>query len=463
MVQTPCPTCAGAGVQRRTRTIQVKVPAGVKDGARIRLAGKGEPGGAGGTPGDLFVRVHVQPHRLFGRSGDDLTVELPVTFPEAALGANVEVPTLNGPVTLKVPAGHAERQDLPDPRQGRPEEEGGARRPPGDGRGRRAREAHAGAEEARGAVARGDAGVAPRSDGSAVMTTERNDERGTTPVHDEERAVYIISVAAELAGVHPQTLRIYERKGLLAPKRTSGNTRRYSERDIQLLRQIQDLTQESGVNLAGVKVIIELQAQLDALRDTDRRAAGAAARAPGRGRSRRTERQDRAPAQRVPPALAGEATAMTLVLRAGAVTLRPFTPAEFDLVWAEETRDRGAFEAPWAADDERARERVSARIEHSGSWRHERVLDLAVEVDGELAGDVQARRDLDYAPPGIFDLGIGLFRRSPGPGDRHHGARPDHRVPVRRGARRTGSSSAPTSTTSPCGAPRRRPGSRWRA
>jgi len=98
------------------------------------------------------------------------------------------------------------------------------------------------------------------------MTTEPNDERGTTPVHDEERAVYIISVAAELAGVHPQTLRIYERKGLLAPKRTSGNTRRYSERDIQLLRQIQDLTQESGVNLAGVKVIIELQAQLDALR-----------------------------------------------------------------------------------------------------------------------------------------------------------------------------------------------------
>ena len=98
------------------------------------------------------------------------------------------------------------------------------------------------------------------------MTTEPNDEREPTPVHDEERAVYIISVAAELAGVHPQTLRIYERKGLLAPKRTSGNTRRYSERDIQLLRQIQDLTQESGVNLAGVKVIIELQAQLNALR-----------------------------------------------------------------------------------------------------------------------------------------------------------------------------------------------------
>ena len=98
------------------------------------------------------------------------------------------------------------------------------------------------------------------------MTTDPNEDREVAPVHDEERAVYIISVAAELAGVHPQTLRIYERKGLLAPKRTSGNTRRYSERDIQILRHIQDLTQETGVNLAGVKVIIELQAQLNALR-----------------------------------------------------------------------------------------------------------------------------------------------------------------------------------------------------
>ena len=99
-----------------------------------------------------------------------------------------------------------------------------------------------------------------------MTTTEPNEGRGTGPVHDEERAVYIISVAAELAGVHPQTLRIYERKGLVAPKRTSGNTRRYSERDIQTLRQIQDLTRETGVNLAGVKLVIELQAQLDALR-----------------------------------------------------------------------------------------------------------------------------------------------------------------------------------------------------
>ena len=81
----------------------------------------------------------------------------------------------------------------------------------------------------------------------------------------EERAVYIISVAAELAGVHPQTLRIYERKGLLRPARTAGNTRRYSERDIDRLRLIQELTQR-GINLAGVKMIMGLQADVDRMR-----------------------------------------------------------------------------------------------------------------------------------------------------------------------------------------------------
>jgi molecular chaperone DnaJ len=105
IVESPCPTCGGTGSRRRVRTFQVRVPAGVKDGARIRLSGKGEPGSAGGATGDLFVRVRVRPHAFFGRKGSDLTVTLPVTFAEAALGANVEVPTLNGPVTMKVPPG----------------------------------------------------------------------------------------------------------------------------------------------------------------------------------------------------------------------------------------------------------------------------------------------------------------------------------------------------------------------
>jgi MerR family transcriptional regulator/heat shock protein HspR len=85
------------------------------------------------------------------------------------------------------------------------------------------------------------------------------------PAQDDERAVYIISVAAELAGVHPQTLRIYERKGLVRPQRTSGNTRRYSEADIERLRAIQFLT-DQGVNLAGVKLIMEMRVEMDELR-----------------------------------------------------------------------------------------------------------------------------------------------------------------------------------------------------
>jgi molecular chaperone DnaJ len=105
IIEHPCPTCHGTGAERRTRKFQVKIPAGVKDGARIKLAGRGEPGPAGGHAGDLYVKVRVERHPVFGRRGDNLTVDLPVSYPEAALGANVEVPTLNGPVTLKVPAG----------------------------------------------------------------------------------------------------------------------------------------------------------------------------------------------------------------------------------------------------------------------------------------------------------------------------------------------------------------------
>jgi molecular chaperone DnaJ len=104
-VEQVCPSCRGSGSQRRSRSFQVRIPPGAKDGARIRLAGRGEPGPAGVGPGDLFVRVRVKPHRFFGRKGNDLTVEVPITFPEATLGAEVMVPTLNEPVRMKVPGG----------------------------------------------------------------------------------------------------------------------------------------------------------------------------------------------------------------------------------------------------------------------------------------------------------------------------------------------------------------------
>src|SRR5712691_4559593 len=90
-------------------------------------------------------------------------------------------------------------------------------------------------------------------------------------MNENERALYIISVAAELAGVHPQTLRIYERKGLIEPSRTEGRSRRYSDRDIALLQRIQELTNE-GVSLAGVRRVLELEAEIEQARDELRRA-----------------------------------------------------------------------------------------------------------------------------------------------------------------------------------------------
>ncbi|MDQ6523189.1 molecular chaperone DnaJ [Nocardioides sp. LHD-245] len=102
----PCPTCHGSGLGRNTRTIQAKIPAGVKDGQRIRLRGKGVPGENGGPAGDLYVTVKVTGHRVFGRKGEHLTIDVPVSFAELALGAEIRIPTLGGtPVTLKVPAG----------------------------------------------------------------------------------------------------------------------------------------------------------------------------------------------------------------------------------------------------------------------------------------------------------------------------------------------------------------------
>ncbi len=106
VVDDPCPDCSGSGRARSTNTMQVRVPAGVTDGQRIRIKGKGGVGENGGPPGDLYVLVNVRPHPVFGRKGDNLTLVVPVTFPEAALGADIEVPTLNGPrVRLRIPAG----------------------------------------------------------------------------------------------------------------------------------------------------------------------------------------------------------------------------------------------------------------------------------------------------------------------------------------------------------------------
>ena len=106
VVEDPCPSCNGSGHATSTRTIQARIPAGVNDGQRIKLRGKGAPGERGGPAGDLYVRVHVTPHPVFGRTGGNLTVTVPVTVPEAALGSEIKVPSHRGaPVTVRIPAG----------------------------------------------------------------------------------------------------------------------------------------------------------------------------------------------------------------------------------------------------------------------------------------------------------------------------------------------------------------------
>ncbi|MEM1175888.1 MAG: molecular chaperone DnaJ [Pseudomonadota bacterium] len=105
IIEDPCDACHGRGRVRKTKTLSVKVPPGVDEGDRIRLSGEGEAGRNGGPPGDLYVEVRLKPHKLFERHGSDLACEVPVSFATAALGGDVELPTLDGTVSLKVPAG----------------------------------------------------------------------------------------------------------------------------------------------------------------------------------------------------------------------------------------------------------------------------------------------------------------------------------------------------------------------
>jgi molecular chaperone DnaJ len=105
LIDTPCSVCRGSGTENRSRTVKLRVPAGVKNGSTLRLRGKGAPGANGGPAGDLLVRVRVAPSKKFGRKGNDLTLKVPITYSEAALGTKIDVPTLNGGVKVKIPSG----------------------------------------------------------------------------------------------------------------------------------------------------------------------------------------------------------------------------------------------------------------------------------------------------------------------------------------------------------------------
>jgi len=105
IIAEPCPQCRGTGKEKRQRSILVKVPAGINDGSQIRLSGEGEAGARGGSPGNLYVSVALLQHKFFTREGDEVLYELPINFAQAALGAEVEVPTLDGKTKVKIPAG----------------------------------------------------------------------------------------------------------------------------------------------------------------------------------------------------------------------------------------------------------------------------------------------------------------------------------------------------------------------
>lgn len=105
IIPEPCAACGGAGRIKRNKTLEVKIPAGIDNGMRIRSSGNGEPGTNGGPPGDLYVEIHIKPHAVFQREGDDLHCEMPISFSKAALGGEIEVPTLTGKVSFTVPEG----------------------------------------------------------------------------------------------------------------------------------------------------------------------------------------------------------------------------------------------------------------------------------------------------------------------------------------------------------------------
>jgi len=104
IIPEPCPTCHGAGRVKQHKTLAVKIPAGVDEGDRIRLAGEGEHGVNGGPPGDLYVQIHLKPHGVFERDHNDLHCEMPISFTTAALGGEIEIPTLDGAAKIKIPA-----------------------------------------------------------------------------------------------------------------------------------------------------------------------------------------------------------------------------------------------------------------------------------------------------------------------------------------------------------------------
>ena len=242
----------------RTETVEVRIPPGAQTGSRLRVAGKGNAGTMGAPAGDLYITVRVEPHPFFRRDGDDIEIRVPVTVTEAALGAKIEVPTIDGRALLKIPQGTQNGQKF------RLREKGVFNRANGDTRGDQI-------VEVRGPGAEGPAtsgpGDAARAGAAASRRSARGDvEQGVAHGQEHDRkAAYMISAVAEQYQIHPQTLRLYEREGLLKPSRSDGNTRLYTDDDLERLEVILQLTRDLGVNLAGVEIILNMREKMAAM------------------------------------------------------------------------------------------------------------------------------------------------------------------------------------------------------
>ena len=258
IIEDPCPTCEGAGSVRTVKKYRVNIPAGVREGSRVRLAGKGEPGRNGGPAGDLYVITRVSESPVFKRKGDHVEVEVPLTIPEAIRGRRGR-------------GAHAQRaQEAARPRRDQARHRAApARRGPAapgrQGQGRHPlplRHRRPGQPQRR-AVRGGREAVAGHERQPAREAVLMRRRTTTRVIVEQERGVFMISVAAELAEMHPQTLRMYETRGLIEPKRSPKGTRLYSQADVERLRRIQAMTTELGLNLAGVERVLELEEQLE--------------------------------------------------------------------------------------------------------------------------------------------------------------------------------------------------------
>ena len=252
-----CHVCEGTGAVVRPKRVEVKIPAGVQDGSRVRIAGEGRTGAAGGPRGDLYVVVRVRPHSRFERRGADLVTEAGVALEDAVLGGEVEVQTLSGKhVALKLPPltqnGRVFRlAGLGMPRL---DDESGRTRPAATSWCACASSCRSRSPTASASCSSGCARSAASRRRARLMVDERSPH--------EDEPLFVISIAAKMIGMHAQCLRHYERLGLVRPSRSRGRVRLYSQADIERLRHIQRLVNDLGVNLAGAEVVIRLNERI---------------------------------------------------------------------------------------------------------------------------------------------------------------------------------------------------------